>query len=501
MITIQLSTQSPYRMEADVLVLLTHHARKQGILRGLDKRLDGHLSDQFQREEFEAKDGQKLSCNTLGKIEAPRLLLVGLGEKDDDMPQFRKAAASSIRAVKNWKPTSLAIAFAQSPKNLGPTIEGLALGAWLASYHFNHYKSGDNHDSPLKDLTLLLPARTSAAVRNDLEATLHRVRILAESIITARDLVNEPPNTLTPTELANRAEEMAAKVGLECDIFGPSELREWGMNLFLAVSVGSVEEPRLIHMRYIPKGRRKRKNAKVLALVGKGVTFDSGGLSIKPTSGMVGMHADMAGAAAVFGAIQAIAQLKPTIEVHCFIGATENMTGAAAYRINDIVKGYNGKFVEIKNTDAEGRLVLADTMAYAANQGVTEIIDVATLTGACLVALGPWTAGLMSNQQSMADNLLEASHSTGESIWQLPLIEELRPTLKSHTADLANVGGRYGGAITAGLFLREFVPEDLHWTHLDIAGPSFADKDLHHISKGGTGFGVTTLVQYTMKQK
>lgn len=500
MIDIQVSTQSASEIQTDLLLVLTANANKQGLLRELDRQLEGQLSLQMQREDYKAKTGQNLCCTTWGRIAAPWLYLLGLGEEHQDGgPFWCRTSADAVRAAMSYKPRSIAIAFNGRASDLNTMLEGLALGVWLANYRFDTHKTGDNDTSGLESVTLLLPVRSSAAILASAQEAVAQSRILAESICVARDLVNEPSNVLTPTQLAHRAQTMADQYGLQCHVYGPAQLREWGMNLFLAVSAGSVEEPRLIHLIYRPETSRKKKTSRVIALVGKGVTFDSGGLSLKPQASMLDMHADMAGAAAVFGAMQAIAQLKPSCEVHGYLGATENMTGAAAYKLNDVFTSYNKKTVEIRNTDAEGRLVLADTMAYASTQGTTEMIDVATLTGACMVALGPWTAGLMTNHQPMADHLLRTSQQVGEELWQLPMVEELRSSLKSSTADLSNVGGKYGGAISAALFLREFVPESVHWCHLDIAGPSFVEKDLHHIKKGGTGFGVTTLVEYVMK--
>lgn len=502
MIEIHLSTQSYATAHVDLLLVLTQNTNKQGTLRELDRHLDGHLFELIQHDDFKANEGQRLLCTTWGRIQAPRLMLFGLGEDfNDSMLEWRQAVAEAIRAASSEKPTSIGVVLNGRSGDLSATVEGLTLGATLVGYRFDHYKKPDSPSSNLESVTYFLPSRSSAAVKKSAQQSLKRALVLAESICAARDLVNAPPNELTPTEFAVRAEEMAENVGLTCNVHGPDQLREWGMNLFLAVSSGSVEEPRLIHLIYKPKGRRKKKDDKrVVAFVGKGVTFDSGGLSLKPTSGMLGMQADMAGAAAVFGAMQAIAQLKPSVEVHGYIGATENMTGAAAYRINDVILGHNKTSVEIKNTDAEGRLVLADTLSYAVEQGATEVIDLATLTGACLVALGQWTAGLMSDRQEMADAVLRAASQVGEDLWQLPLPKPLRAQLKSSVADISNVGGRFGGAITAGMFLREFVSEEVDWSHIDLAGPSFVDKDLHHMKKGGTGYGVATLVQYAMQE-
>lgn len=502
MIDIQLSTQSFATTDVDLLIVLTQNINKQGTLRELDKHMEGQLFELIQNDDFKASDGQKLLCTTWGRIQAPRLLLFGLGgDFADTMLDWRQAIAAAVRSAAGSKPTSIGIVLNGRSGDLNATIEGVALGATLVSYRFDTYKNQDPSSNALEAVTFFLPARSSAAAKKAAQQRLKQTLALAESICAARDLVNAPPNELTPTEFADRAEAMAKEVGLKCHVYGPEQLREWGMNLFLAVSSGSSEEPRLIHLVYKPKKRRgKKKDKRVVAFVGKGVTFDSGGLSLKPTSGMIGMQADMAGAAAVFGAMQAVAQLKPNCEIHGYIGATENMTGASAYRINDVIRGHNQTTVEIKNTDAEGRLVLADTLSYAVDQGATEIIDLATLTGACLVALGQWTAGLMSDCPDMADAVLRAAEEAGEDMWQLPLPKPLRSQLKSNVADISNVGGRYGGAITAGMFLREFVAEDVDWSHIDLAGPSFVDKDMHHMKKGGTGYGVATLVQYAMKE-
>lgn len=486
------------KVEADVLVVFVKDTKRRGVFGTLDKAMDGQLATLAAEEQFEAKKGQQLVLSTLGALSARRLVLLGLGEDlPTELGEWIKVFAKAYRAAKGFSTTSLALTLSSSSGALLTECEGAMLGAMLAHYRFDQYKTKDDPTTSIESLELILPSKSSTSLVESLESLKERTSFLVEGINTARDLVNEPPNVLYPVEMAARAEKMAKEVGLKCEILDEEKMREMGMNMFLAVGQGSAQPSRLIHLTYKPKGRRKKKKP-VLALVGKGVTFDSGGLSLKPANFMLNMHADMGGAAAVFGAMRTIAQLKPSIEVHGYLAAAENMTGDAAYRVNDILHAYNGKTVEIHNTDAEGRLVLGDTLTYACENGADEVIDLATLTGACLVALGKETAAVMSNDDEMREAVEGAAKQAGESIWPLPLLEELRPTLKSPVADIKNIGGRYGGSITAALFLREFISDDVKWTHLDIAGPSFSDKDNDHIPKGGTGFGVATLVRYVL---
>jgi leucyl aminopeptidase len=308
----------------------------------------------------------------------------------------------------------------------------------------------------------------------------------------ARDLVNECASEMTPVRLAGVAQMIAAEHGLEAEILGPSECAALGMGLYLAVSRGSVEEPRFLHLTYRPDGTPRRK----VVIIGKSVTFDSGGLSLKTMEGMMDMKMDMGGGAAVLGAASLLRRLNCPDEVHILCAATENMPSGSAYKLGDVLRSMDGKSVEINNTDAEGRLTLADAITFAKRRiQPDEIIDLATLTGAATVALGPHIAAVMSNHQATADKVIAAGRSIGEESWQLPLPDRLIEQLRSEVADLKNCGERQGGCITAGLFLKEFVGET-PWVHIDISGPVQAAKEYGHQAKGATGFGVAMLIEY-----
>lgn len=487
------SRENAVAAEADLLVCVVRSVKKQGTFKEINQATDGVLSQIAKNADFKGQKEEQLATPIWSGLAAKQLLLLGVGEESLETRElWVKLSAKAARHANRNQAKSIAWAL---PKNQLSTIavSGISLGVQLASYTFLEHKSSDAKPSSLVETTFLLPERAATALEDECGYAIQDAVVMAESICAARDLVNAPPNYLTPETFSDYAAEMAEEYGLECTILNEQELDERGFNLLLAVGHGSIQESRLAHIVYRPEGYKKKTR---LFLVGKGVTFDSGGLSLKPSASMLNMHADMAGAAAVFGAMQAIAQLEPNIEVHGILAMTENMTGSSAYKLNDVITGYGGKTVEIRNTDAEGRLALADALAYASEHKATHIIDVATLTGACLVALGKETAAVMSNSPKMAKRVLKASENVGESMWELPLLESLRAGLKSNIADLGNIGGRYGGAISAALFLQAFVGDDIQWTHLDIAGPSFADKDQGAITKGGTGFAVATLAEY-----
>jgi len=318
--------------------------------------------------------------------------------------------------------------------------------------------------------------------------------LTAEATAFARDLVNEPANRVTARALAETARAIARAGRLRVRILDRAACRRMGMGAFLGVNQGSVEPPRFIHLSYVP-GRRPRRR---IALVGKGITFDSGGLDLKTAEGMQHMKGDMAGAAAVLGVFRVLPRLAPPVEVHGLIAATDNMPSGGATKPGDVLRAMSGTTIEVANTDAEGRLTLADAIAYARREvRPDEIVDIATLTGACAVALGPLCAGAMASDRALQDRVLRAAERAGERIWPLPLIEEYRDGLRSEVADLRNTGGRHGGAITAALFLREFAG-DVPWVHLDIAGAAFSDKDLPYAPKGGVGFGTRTLLEYVL---
>jgi leucyl aminopeptidase len=316
---------------------------------------------------------------------------------------------------------------------------------------------------------------------------------VAAAVSLARDLVNEPPGVLTPERMAEIALAEGKQAGLEVNVFTPPALRQMGMGGILGVAQGSHQEPRMIELRYRPKGTPKQR----LALLGKGLTFDSGGLSIKTSEGMETMKCDMAGSAAVLATLCALPELGCSAEVTGLLGMAENMPGGAAIRPGDVLHIMNGKTVEVRNTDAEGRLVLADLLSYASKiEKLDAAVDLATLTGACVVALGPMAAGILSNDRALADRILGAASEAGEALWPLPLYAEYREHIKSDIADIKNTGIRWGGAITAALFLQEFVRPGLSWAHLDIAGPAFGEKDYSYLPRGGSGYGVRTLLRW-----
>ncbi len=331
------------------------------------------------------------------------------------------------------------------------------------------------------------------------EGAVSRGVILAESQNFARDLGNEPANVLNPTELANRAKLMANQEGLEIEILDEDRLVQLGMGSLLGVATGSAQPPVLLIVRYRPASVNRVKTSKAihLGLVGKGVTFDSGGISIKPADGMEKMKYDMCGAAAVLGAMRAIARLKPAVEITALVPVVENMTGSGAQRPGDIVKTLSGKTVEVLNTDAEGRLILNDAITYAQRLGCTHLVDAATLTGAIVVALGHLYTGAFTNNQEWMDRVMAAAKSQGEKFWQMPLDVEYKDLLKNAFADLSNIGGRWGGAISAAYFLKEFA-DPTPWVHLDIAGTAWHDDAKPHMAKGPTGVCVRTFVELAM---
>ncbi len=418
-----------------------------------------------------------------------RVMAVGVGEGPVSPETWRTAIARGVRYASAHSLKRLAVLLDSSGKlqqaqETGWTGEALLLG----SYSFKKYKTKKQKSSSPKEAVCLF---TRVADERACLTALNDGKAAATSVAFARDLVNEPANILSPAELADRAKELAAPRGLSCKIFGKQEIQRMGMSLLLSVAAGSSRSPRLIHLSYQPKTKAKRP----VVLVGKGVTFDSGGLCIKPAKSMYEMKTDMAGAAAVLGIMSALKALKIRVPVHAFIPATDNAINGNATRPGDVFKARTGKTVEILNTDAEGRLILADALSYACELNPRVIIDYATLTGACEVALGSFRAGLFSKREEDANEYVKAAAAAGELLWRLPLATELEAGIKSPLADITNTGPRWGGAITAALFLQHFTAQ-IPWMHLDIAGPARADKSTPICPKGGTGYGVLTALAY-----
>jgi leucyl aminopeptidase len=442
----------------------------------------GSVKPLAKDERFEGKSSQTLKVAAGGKAKSRWLLLVGIGEeKDEEKVAWRMghAVATAARAQKS--------AAIELPEVSPATVRAAAQGLVGGSYRYTEYKS-DKSTAPVLSVATLLGAPKSA---KGLTAAVRAGKAIGESVNFARDLVNAPPNDLNPVTLARAAARESRKLGLSCRVWNKARIEKEGMNLFLAVNKGSAIEPRMIHVVYKPAKPKKK-----VVFVGKGLTFDAGGLCIKPAGSMVTMKCDMAGSATTLGTVFAAARLKLPIEVHAVVGSTENMTGAAAYRPGDVYKSYEGKTVEVINTDAEGRMVLADVLTWATRKLKPDVmIDHATLTGACMVALGPFRAALYTDDDKLAKAYLDAADSEGEAFWRMPLDSELRSMLKSPVADLKHVGGRYGGSITAALFLKEFVG-DTAWMHLDIAGPAFTESAHGRLPKGGTGFGIATATRF-----
>jgi leucyl aminopeptidase len=503
-IAVKASGAPALEIEADALGLPVFEEDLRGGGAGLVKELDallgGNLLPALRSERFEGKPGQESVFPTLGRTPARRIVLTGLGPRAKAAESWaragfeplRLAAGKAGRAAAKVGARSLAVALPELEMEVAASARAAAEGALLGGYDFGRYKTEGKRPRALTSLEVVVPA--AAARDRAVRDALLLASEIAAAVTWARDLVNLGPADCTPAVLADAARALAKEAGLAVEVHGPKQIEALGMGMFLGVTRGSVEPPRLVKVSFVPKGAAARKKAP-LVLVGKAITFDSGGLSLKPTESMVTMNTDMAGSAAVLGAMRVVATLRPAFPVHAVLGACENMPGGRAYKPSDILAAYDGKTVEITNTDAEGRLVLGDVLAWArATLAPAAMIDVATLTGACMVALGMTTAGLFGPEGKVADAVLAAARAAGEEVWRMPMTESLKEQLKSDRADLKNTGERWGGAISAAHFLHAFA-KDTPWAHLDIAGPSHATKERGYVAKGGTGFAVRTLVE------
>lgn len=444
----------------------------------VDRALDGYLSGYLRDSGFKGKVGDVAVVPTLQRLPATTIAVAGLGRQDEANAHTVRRA-SGVAARKLGERSVLASALHDTPGDDG--VEASTEGFLLGSYNFTEYKSDPR---PSKISRILLVGSASVD-------TIERGQARAQATALARDLTNEPPSILTPESLARRAREMADVAGLECTIFDEQALADKGFGGLLGVSRGSERPPRFIHLHHKPTSARGK-----VVLVGKGVTFDSGGLSLKDAKNMETMKTDMGGAAAVIGAMSALSRLNVDVEVLGLIAATENMPGGNAIKPGDVIRHYGGRTSEVLNTDAEGRLILADALAFACEQSPDAVVDAATLTGACMVALGRKAAGLFSNDEALRAELEEAATRAGERVWPLPLYDDYRSDLDSEVADIKNVGSRYGGAITAALFLRDFVRKGVPWAHLDIAGPARAESDYDEVTKGGSGVATRTLIAF-----
>jgi leucyl aminopeptidase len=498
---VRVSTRDVQQFDGDALIVgVFADSKLDGPAALLDKALAGVIKGLQEDGEVRGAADEVTLLHTLGKIEPSRVAIVGLGARDRySLERIRRATAIGCRTLRKAgaRHVGLALAWAEHGLNLAQAARASTEGAILGLYQFRRYKTqgaetdeeqdglngknkADGGAREIEAITILGRGREPA-----LRASVERGRILAEAQNVARDLGNEPANVLTPAEFAARATQLAAEGGLECEVFGPDWMREQGMGALLGVGQGSVNEPRLIALRY----RGGPASQPGLGLVGKGMTFDSGGISIKPAADMDAMKMDMCGAAAVIGAMMAIARLKPRINVTGLVPTAENMPSGTAYRPGDILRASNGKTIEIINTDAEGRLILADALSYGARLGLAPMIDAATLTGAIVISLGKLRAGLFSNDDAFQSKVQAAAEAAGERLWPMPMDAEYEDLIRSEIADIKQTGARYGGSIAAAKVLANFV-DDTPWAHLDIAGVAYRDHREMDGDKGASGYGV-----------
>ena len=454
-------------IEADILVVNLFEGEKTS----------NDLANEYAVEEdnFKGKFGETYLLPTYRNAPYRKVLVIGFGKREEFCPnKLREAVAKAIKKAAQMEAKTVAFDFDGVDFDYS---EQLTMGAFIADYKFDKYKSEKKE-------------RVQEVYVNANPELVKKAEKIAAAMSFARNLANEPAQFATPAELANIAQDF----GLDTTIYDKEECEKMGMGAFLAVGQGSINEPKFIHMKYTCDNPKKR-----IAIIGKGICFDSGGLDIKPASSMLTMKDDMSGAACVLGVMSIIKEFNPQVEVHGIIAACENMPSGKAYKPGDIVTAKNGKTIEIDNTDAEGRLTLADALCYACELGVDEVIDLATLTGACMVALGSHAAGIMGNDEDLVHNLIDTAKRSGEKFWELPLWEEYFDSLKSDIADMKNSGARWGGASAAGVFLQKFV-KDVKWAHIDIAGTAFLDKAQKELIAGASGAGVRTLLNYILEQ-
>ena len=507
-----LHTASPSQLETECLVVTVvdnaaepkndgKPAKPKPQLLTDDKSVLNAAADLLASGEVTGKMLETTLLHKPPRLKARRLLLLGGGKAKSFSPaEVRKLAGAAVRALKAKGVKSIAFVAPSSfssqadPKaqrgDMTDAVKAIVEGAYIGNFEPNYYQR-DREDKKIDKLVIVAKGGDEKALKPAVE----QGRIVGEAQNFTRDLVNEPGNRMTPSILAERAQKMCEEVGLNCEVFGGDKIRELNMGAFWSVAQGSDEDPKMIIMRHEPEGAPEKP---VLGLVGKGITFDSGGISIKPADGMEKMKYDMAGGAAMIGAMRAIAQLKPNLRVIGIVCASENMPSGKAQKPGDVQIAMSGKSIEIINTDAEGRLVLADGLHYARQLGATHLIDAATLTGACVVALGMVNAGAFSNDDEFYSRFNQALAKSGEKMWRLPAEDDYREMIKSDIADIKNTGGRWGGAVTAAMFLKEFVG-DTPWIHLDIAGVAWMEDSKPWIAKGPSGIAVRSLVEFAQQ--
>jgi leucyl aminopeptidase len=485
-----LSLAHPAEIETECLVVVVldkgDKSKSEASAQTKDAAVRAAIADVISSGDITAKMFETTLVHHPAKLKAKRLLLIGGGkEKKFSVFELRRLAGAAARSL---KPRGIRNFAFLAPDSIGAeeAVKAIVEGAFVGNFDPDTYKS-DRKDQSIDSVTVI-----ASGDQQKLGKAHDDARIVGESQNFTRDLVNEPGNHMTPTILAERAKKMAAEVGLKCEIYSTDKIKELKMGAFWGVSQGSDEPPALIVLRYEPAGAPEKP---MLGLVGKGITFDTGGISIKPADGMEKMKYDMAGGAAMLGAMRAIALLKPKVKITAIVCASENMPSGKAQKPGDIQTAMSGKTIEIINTDAEGRLVLADGLTYARQLGCTHLIDAATLTGAVVVALGYANAGVFASDDKMYEKFTAALSKSGEKFWRLPLGDEYTDAMRSNIADLINSGGRWGGASCAAAFLKEFA-EDTPWLHLDIAGTAWMEDQKPWIAKGPSGIAVRTLVEF-----
>jgi leucyl aminopeptidase len=492
---IEVSENKIEKVSSDIVLLFTFQKGKTfettEHLKKIDKLLDGNLINALKLEMFKGKEGSTVSLFTNNKLLSPRVMVVGLGEQKDFTPTVLRKVVAGVTKKLHKSTNSISVAM---PEDSSETIiRMMAEGFLLGNYKYNHYLKKDPEE---KEIDIVILTEVAKVEVKNVTKYIDETHQLFQAVKLARDLVNEQAAVATPAYLAKVAEDIAkSDPSITVKVYDEKECKKMGMEAFLGIARAASAEtpPRFIHLEYTPKGY---KGDKKVALVGKGITFDTGGISIKPEKYMADMKMDMAGAAAVLAVFSIIAHVKPNVPVMGLIAATPNLISASSLVPGDVVRAMNGKTIEILNTDAEGRVTLADSMSYATKNGATEIVDLATLTGACMVALGTDYAALYSNNDDLKNRVMKAAQMSGEKVWEMPLVKEYKKLNKSDVADISNLASSmWGGSITAALFIEEFVDEK-PWVHLDIAGPAFAEGEFELGPKGGTGFGVGMLISY-----
>lgn len=481
--------------ECDLLIVGIYQKTEvlSGVAASVDDALGGLISDYvIKKDKYDAKFATTYLLQTYGRIEANKVLIVGLGEKEKFTPnKLRELIAKTVKKAQSIKAKKICIDLGKLEFDAAQSGQVVAEGAIIGEYAFDKYKSNkDSNNGENTKIESFILVEDDSEKSKKLQTGIEKGIKIANAMAFARNLSNEPAQYITPSKLADTAKKIE---GLKTKIYEKDDIENMGMGAFFAVGKGSAQNPKFIHMKYAPSHAKKK-----IAIIGKGITFDSGGLDLKPASSMLTMKDDMSGAACVLAVMSVLKQFNPDVEVHGIIAACENMPGCSAYKPGDILTAKNKKTIEIDNTDAEGRLTLADALCYASELGVDEIIDIATLTGACMVALGTHAGGIMGNNQELIDKLIKTAEENGERFWQMPMYEEYFEGLKSDIADMKNTGGRWGGTSAAALFLKEFVSDKVKWAHLDIAGVAFLEKPQKELIKGATGVGVRTLLNYIL---